>query len=339
MSTLHADLLAIRDARKLTTSDIQSKTRMPDAVLREIENGSIFDKPPSQKTYVRSFVRSYAKAIQITDDDAVRALDEFFGGGYSGFLADAYLDADSKAAKSAAEAEVPMLKRIVTSTVQGDEFTRPDPSRPHNQMTPPPPDLADVNWSGMGRSMAGIKPVVWYALIAIVSLATLLAAAWMTDGFGLLGEDAPVEPVTVAAARPATPTPAPADTTATPTVAEPLPETLELLVYAVFDRLEPIRVQTDFSPEVNPYWVEYGTAMRFQFQNQISIRGAFPRFILIFNGHVIPDKEAFLVGGNTLTIRREYLENEPLFRSAPPDSLPNGLPMPSEIVDRPVFRP
>lgn len=337
MSTLHTDLIAIRDARSLTTADVQSKTRMPESVLREIETGSIFDQPPSQKTYVRSFVRSYAKAIRIADDDAVRALDEFFGAGYSGFLAERYLDAESKTVKPVQNEEMPMPKRAETSTVQGDEFTRPDPSRPHNQMTPPPPDLADVNWSGIGQTMAKVRPAVWIALVSVLALIGLGGGAWMTDGFGLMGGEPAAEPLPEAAAPVPAPAPAPAYTTAT--AVDPLPETLELLVYAVFDRLEPIRVQTDFSPEVNPYWVEYGTAMRFQFQNQISIRGAFPRFILIFNGHVIPDKETFLVGGNTLTIRREYLENEPLFRSVPPDSLPNGLPMPSEIVDRPVFRP
>lgn len=336
MPTLHADLIAIRDARGLTTTDVQARTRMPDSVLREIESGSIFTKPDSQKTYVRSFVRSYAKAIQISDTDAVRALDEFFAGAYDGFLRETYLG-ESRPEIAEGEPEVQMLKRIVTSTLGAEEFTRPDPSRPHNQMTPPPPDLSQVNWSGIGAGISRIRPGLLVLSVAVLATLGVMAAAWWTNGFGLLTESEEV-PERVSAIQPVD-EPAPVPDSTMVAHPDPLPETLELLVYAVYDRLEPIRVQTDFSPEVNPYWVEYATAMRFQFQNQISIRGAFPRFILLFNGHVIPDKEAFLVGGNTLTIRRDYLENEPLFRTAPPDSLPGGLPYPKSIVDRPVFRP
>jgi hypothetical protein len=337
MSTLHADLTAIRNARKLTLADVQSRTRLPEPLLRGIENGSIFEMAETQKTYLRSYVRSYAKAVRISDEDAVRALDEFFGGGYSGSLAQTYLgEAASADIAPDAEPDLPMLKRIVTSTVESEEFTRPDPTRPHNQATLPPPGLSDVNWSGMGRGMPVIKPPTGWMLIAIVLVAVVGVGLWLTDGFGLWGAEevaASVSDTPVASAE------APPPVQAAPAPVEPMAETLELLVYAVFDRLEPIRVQTDYSEEINPYWVEYGTAMRFQFQNQISIRGAFPRFILMFNGHMIPDKESFLAGGNTLMIRREYLENTPLYRTAAPDSLPNGLPMPSRIVDRPVFRP
>jgi hypothetical protein len=121
-------------------------------------------------------------------------------------------------------------------------------------------------------------------------------------------------------------------------VQAPLPETLSILIYAAYDRLEPVRVQTDFSTDIYPYWIDRGTAMRFEFKDQISIRGAFPRFVILFNGHMIPDKESFLVGGNTITLRRSYFESQTAFRTAAPDSIP-GLPVPKRIVERPIFRP
>lgn len=337
MSTIHDDLSAIRNVRKLSLADVQSRTRLPESVIRSIENGSIFELADTQKTYLRSYVRSYAKAVRIADEDVVRALDDCFGSGYTGSLARTYLEeAVSRDKAPEADSEVPMLKRIVTSTVESEEFTRPDPTRPYNQMTLPPPGLSDVNWSGMGRGIAVIKPSTgWFLVLAIVVIG-LGSSFWLTDGFGLWRPDVAKPSGTGASGAAVAAPETPVDDTVP---VEPLPETLDILVYAVFDRLEPIRVQTDFSEEVNPYWIEYGKAMRFQFQNQISIRGAFPRFILLFNGHMIPDKESFLVGGSMLTIRREYLENEPLFRTAAPDSLPGGLPSPKEIVDRPVFRP
>jgi hypothetical protein len=130
----------------------------------------------------------------------------------------------------------------------------------------------------------------------------------------------------------------PGDSTAVNMVQAPLPETLSILIYAAYDRLEPVRVQTDFSTDVYPYWIERGTAMRFDFKDQISIRGAFPRFVILFNGHLIPDKESFLVGGNTITLRRSYFESQTAFRTAATDSIP-GLPVPKRIVERPIFRP
>lgn len=338
MAHLSDDLVAIRDAKGITSQEIASKTRFPDGILREIETGILFNQTDTQRTYVRSFIRSYAKAIRIDEKDIVRALDEHFGDGYTGFLKSKYIEGIVEEGE-----QVEMLKRIITtSTLGAEEFTRPDPTRAHNQMTPPPPDLTNVNWSNMGADVTILNPrVIAMAVIAFV-LGTIVVSGIYTNGFGLFDEsDDPIAQNDLVS-TPITPAPlvTSADSTAiADTTAYVLPDTLNMLIYAAFDRLEPVRVQTDFGTDVYPYWIEQGTAMRFEFSDQIRIRGAFPRFVLMFNGHVIPNKENYMVGGNMITIRRADLESQPLFRSPAPDSLGGNLPYPETIVDRPVFRP
>jgi hypothetical protein len=347
MAHLSEDLVAIRDSKGLTSADIIQKTRIPANVIREIENGTLFNQPENQRTYVRSFVRNYAKAIRIDDVHIVAALDDFYSeSGYHGSLREAYLGGAE--AGDAAPTEESQKRVIVTSTLGAtEEFTRPDPSRKHNQTTPIPPDLTEINWSGIRPSgfTIPVRMIVVGAGSMLV-IALLVTAVW-TKGFGLFagGDDPIVEqviPETPPPVMPVVPDSSqvgvPGDSTAVNMVQSPLPETLSILIYAAYDRLEPVRVQTDFSTDVYPYWIERGTAMRFEFKDQISIRGAFPRFVILFNGHVVPDKESFLVGGNTITLRRSYFDAQPVFRTAAPDSLP-GLPAPIRIVQRPIFRP
>lgn len=346
MAHLSEDLVAIRDSKGLTSADIIQKTRIPANVIREIEYGTLFNQPENQRTYVRSFVRNYAKALRIDDVHIVSALDDFYSdSGYTGSLRSLYLG-DEGGDKPAAPVE--MLKRVIVTSTLGttEEFTRPDPSRKHNQTTPTPPDLTEINWSGIRPSGFTI-PVRMIVVGAgsIVLIALIVSAVW-TKGFGLFaGSDEPmveqVIPETAAPVMTVVPDStqiASGDSTAVNMVQSPLPETLSILIYAAYDRLEPVRVQTDFSTDIYPYWVDRGTAMRFEFKDQISIRGPFPRFVILFNGHLVPDKESFLVGGNTITLRRSYFEAQPMFRAVAPDSLP-GLPAPNRIVERPTFRP
>ncbi len=344
MSHLSEDLVAIRDSKGLTSQDLVTLTRIPAGVIREIEQGILFNQPESQRTYVRSFVRNYAKALKVSDKDIVRALDEYFSSdGYSGFLRVTYLGGESDEVDSP---QVDMFKRVIVTSTLGEteEFSRPDPSRKHNQMTPAPPDLTDVNWSGIRASSLNI-PVRFIVIGAgAVLIGFFLVSAIMTQGFGLFADDGESSltteiPITPAPVLALTDSPlALDDSLMVSSISVPLPETLDIVIYAAYEKLEPVRVQTDFSTDIYPYWIDQGTGMRFEFKDQISIRGAFPRFVILFKGHIIPEKESFLVGGNTITIRRSYLESQPMFRAAAPDSLP-GLPMPKRIVERPIFKP
>jgi hypothetical protein len=185
MAHLYEDLVAIRDSKGITSTDIIQKTRIPADVIREIENGTLFNQPENQRTYVRSFVRNYAKAIRIDDVHIVRALDDFYSdAGYEGSLRDVYLGGEG--GNKAAESTEVSKRVIVTSTLGAtEEFTRPDPSRKHNQTTPVPPDLTEINWSGV-RPTGFVIPVhlIKTGALAVLVIAFLITAVW-TKGFGL----------------------------------------------------------------------------------------------------------------------------------------------------------
>lgn len=100
MSQLHQDLQAIREHLNLTREDIYDRTRISIENIESIESGELFQSDRN-KTYVRSFARSYAKALGISDNDMIHALDLTDLGSYQAYLAGIYLPEVAK--KKAAE--------------------------------------------------------------------------------------------------------------------------------------------------------------------------------------------------------------------------------------------
>jgi len=94
MALLNEDLVSVREAAGLKPNDIFEKTRIPLNIIDEIERGTIFTNRNHQLTYIRSYVRSYAKAIGIHEDDIVEALDQHQADRYEGLLAQKYLHSE-----------------------------------------------------------------------------------------------------------------------------------------------------------------------------------------------------------------------------------------------------
>ncbi|PNW27845.1 UNVERIFIED_CONTAM: hypothetical protein BEN50_21225 [Euhalothece sp. KZN 001] len=82
--SLGKDRESIRKRKNITIEDVQNAIKIPLDILTSIEDDSIFSDTNRNKTYLRSFVRSYAKLLKIDDEDIVRALDEVEAGTYSG---------------------------------------------------------------------------------------------------------------------------------------------------------------------------------------------------------------------------------------------------------------
>ncbi|MEX0680277.1 MAG: helix-turn-helix domain-containing protein [Balneolales bacterium] len=94
MSKISQDLLLIRRNMRLSKQNIFEKCRIPIATIEAIEDGSIYTGKMRNKTYLRSYFRTYAKAVGINDDDMINALDQVEEGTYAGHLAEIYLSRD-----------------------------------------------------------------------------------------------------------------------------------------------------------------------------------------------------------------------------------------------------
>jgi hypothetical protein len=122
-------------------------------------------------------------------------------------------------------------------------------------------------------------------------------------------------------------------------------DTLYIHAYAVHGNLEPIRVVSDiFAGDdiqvtpARPYWVEQRHAMRFDFVDEIILRGSLSRMVLLFNGHIIEDFSKFYTDGSEVRISRDLLMENDKFDIAAGDPF-SDLEPPRFIVDRPRFSP
>lgn len=119
----------------------------------------------------------------------------------------------------------------------------------------------------------------------------------------------------------------------------PLNASYSVLVYAASGRLEPIRVWSDQKPEVDPYWIEQGHAMRFEMNQELRLSGQFSNLRLIVNGRDIgpisPNSAQNGIPTFTLTPSTTQMANVP--REPQPINLQEDILMPTQIVDRPTF--
>jgi hypothetical protein len=114
-----------------------------------------------------------------------------------------------------------------------------------------------------------------------------------------------------------------------------LRDTLTVVVYAAFDKLEPVRVTSDLNWRTNPFWMEQGQAFKFDFKDTLLVRGQYSRMLLMFNGHVIenPTNSYFNTDFNSVMLTRSDLQTSSFMEPAPTE-LPNDVTLPDSIVYR-----
>lgn len=119
----------------------------------------------------------------------------------------------------------------------------------------------------------------------------------------------------------------------------PLNATYSVLVYAANGRLEPIRVWSDQKPEIDPYWIEQGHAMRFEMDQEMRLSGQFSNLRLIVNGRdlgpISPNSAQNGIPTFTLNVSTPQMASVP--RDPQPINLQQDIQMPTEFVDRPTF--
>ncbi|WP_445665704.1 helix-turn-helix domain-containing protein [Fodinibius sp. AD559] len=383
MASLGKDLAHIRKEQELSLEDIYEATKIPIRILKSIEDNSIFTNFEENATYIRSYVRSYAKALSIDEKQIIYALNKVEKNDYSGSLQSLFdeqpkrsFEYDEKGDTADAESEDSKERQDEdmihdhSPEFQSDQADSSDDSHETPKSSPLPkadhPDVKSVDWADMGRKFQPLKSVrsrTWAGIF--ITLLILIAAGFFFYFYE-------TDPVSNEVTNNSTTPPqqeesseervstdslqldiVPSSETNNTTDQQPtntrddipneamstLPDTLSVVLYAAYGRLEPVRVYTDIMDDINPYWIEQGEAIRFNFVNELNIRGQFSRMVLLFNGHPVENirEEFYNSDSRLLEINRSYFENDPQWLQPAPDSLKIDAPPPSTIRNRPTF--
>lgn len=379
MPSLGEDLSDLRKKENLTLKNIFDSTRIPIYILKSIEDASIFKDPNQNKTYVRSFIRTYAKTLNISEKDIIKALDETYNGKYNGLIAKKYglssskkdkdkegssskstkdyspkfsLDTPEESSEDSKKSDEEDSERnelynpntIKTNTGTKPEYSEPDQLKSHNKKVPEPPKLHNVNWAEMGKKTSTTRSRTPVAIIAAIVVIVILGASYFvytkfesTNGSSKqLKSVLPVD--TLSSSKVTSVTSDSANSSKAAATVATLPDTLHIVVYAAYKKLEPVRIRSDLGNRLNPYWIEKGQAMRFRFLNDIYIRGQYKRMMILFRGHPIPNILKYRQNDGTLHFQRALFEkHKDWWKPLNQGPLPNGVPWPSVIHDTPIF--
>ncbi|MDX1638901.1 MAG: helix-turn-helix domain-containing protein [Balneolaceae bacterium] len=376
MASLGNDLATIREQQGKTLEEIHDATKIPVHILQAIEDGTIFTDFEENKTYIRSYIRSYGKALDITESAVIEALDHYELGTYDGQLLD-FVDLDRERPtftydEDAAAEDVSAEKEEVSPARNEDdedssvkEFTPSLSRRKQAEARHRPgsdtrePSVSSVDWADLGRKFTPLenRSRIWIAVAVTLLVLAGVVGYWYYTNSDLMGqENGPSAPeqtqnITQPGIVPDSLQLGVSNSEDTsqvdvgPSQAEvpaQLSDTLYIDIYAAYNRLEPVRVYTDVMGEFNPYWIEQGDALRFEFIDFVRIMGDYDRMELLMNGHPVENFEnRFLT---TIDADSQYVElPRSLFTESdrwfqpPPDSTELNFPPPANISDRPRF--
>lgn len=310
MSTLAEDLKNCRKRLNISLEEISKNTRVPVSLFASIEDGSFFSNPGFTRTYIRSFARMYGKAIKLDETDIVKALDEHEAEMYSGFLYKKYVLGEVE--KPIVPPPIPVQREQQPAAAPAPEPKRhvievPTP-KPEPQRTPIENDRS-VDWADMNARINRPHDNSQATTYMLITLAVILAAAafiyFVYNPFA--GNQAASDlPPTTTEPTPQVVTPQENVTPVQPDPPAPiltLPDTLKVIVYALNDKLDPVRITSDLKDRVNPYWIERGAAREFDFRDTLIVRADPTRFALIYNGHLIATFGDFRFDDDSLNFR------------------------------------
>jgi len=359
MASLGKDISKIRQEHQLSLDEVYEETRIPVHILKSIEMDTVFDDIDENRTYIRSYIRSYAKFLGIEDEYIIWCLNLAEDGEYNGQLLnpDEHTP-DLDTSEEMADPEHPKHPPGSSAASSGKK-----PKWSYDQTSTPQPSVKSFNWANIGQSFSTFSGSLFVKIGLGIAV---LIAGFLVVNYFILPIDSNIQPenndtnqsqnllpvdsvetqyITRDTSTAGSDTTAETgsrtgtgstDTTATTTVTPP--DTLDLIIYAAYDKLEPVRVASDIGNSIDPYWLEKGNAMRFAFTDSIKIRGQYSRMILLLNGHPIPDitDEYYDRQKRFIILRREFF-TEPKWYAPPPDSIPIDAPQPDTIKTRPIF--
>ena len=333
MSSLGNDLAQIREKRGLSIDDVKKSTRIPTHIIASIEDDSILEQLENNTTYTRSYIRSYAKAIGIKEERIVAALDKVEQGTYDGGIIQNEPDitANSKA-KSKKKDEDNEDSKPSEPKKEPPQTSRPSRSTSSSPVKPAPgPSPENLDWVSVGlraKTSSSSSPIRTGLLILLVAIALLAGGFIIYSLYYAETEDQTNQPSSEDIEQPTTPSDSlrqalisqrganqPAATTGQYTGGQGLPDTLSLTIVAANGKLEPLRVYTDIMDQRNPYWVQQGDSIRFNFVNDLHVRAVnqYDRLQLLFNGHEIQNfyEQYFNEESGQVEISRAVIEDHP----------------------------
>jgi len=358
MPSLGKDLSLIRTHLGYSIEDIQKATKIPIYTLQSIEDGTIFTEQREINTYIRSFVRTYGRAIKVDEDLLSRALDQEELGNYNHLLLHDYpsirkkkgieiepefepedkTDTENKTAKAGNNEN----KEKPGSEFEFKESKKPKPAESPRASTP---DLRKINWAGIGYDSRKkrVQPPVWIISAGLIII-LLVAAAILITQFGLFSsdelprEDSPTQESATGSTQSLSLDLADRTPEDLAPVAE-LDETLQLTLYAAYDRLNPVRVWSDLKPRIDPYWIDEGTAFNYEFQDTIYIRGSYSDMLLFLNGNRIDNfhSQYFDENQNAVELTRSVFDDDPRWATPVPLELPDDAAEPDTVMPRPSY--
>jgi len=228
-----------------------------------------------------------------------------------------------------------------------------DPRLIRDYSTPPPSSVSNINWAAIGKRFKPFQNTsrIWIIAFLLIIVIGIVSYFFFYENGSTQHEISGADSLAGVNQTVTNPDslqlqlePMDQPNSGIPSEQEsealaPLPDTLKVTVYAAYDKLEPVRIQSDVIQKMTPYWIEKGKGLRYEFMKYIKVRGQFSRMVLMYNGHPIPDfmNKFFVPDSDYVRINRSFFEENPRYREAVPDSLPEDIPPPNEIKDRPKF--
>lgn len=368
MPSLGRDLQSIRKHLGYSVEDIQNATKLPLDTIRSIEDGSIFSDSKEINTYIRSFVRTYGRALKLDNDLLSRALDQEELGNYTDLLLQNFpeLREDKPEEKSepASDDETSPSKDKKKKGSPSFKFGGEDDKKPAASSSKPsgaskstsgstsrkssPPDVRAIDWAGLGKSYKKQRsqPPVWLISAGVIIILIVAAAVLISQfGFFTSDEQTPAEPPVTDMQEPSVNqdlTLDLSDDVTDETDGEnevALSDTLYLTLYAATGPLAPVRVWSDLKPRIDPYWLEQGMAYNFEFADTIQVAGTYSNMLMFLNGHRIENfrGQYYNPEESAVELTRNIFDSDPRWATPVPFELPDTVSEPDTLITRPSF--
>jgi len=359
MPSIGKDLAALRNKKGLSLDELKQSTRLPVHILQSIEDDSIFERMGSNTTYVRSYVRSYAKAVGIKEAKIVHALNRVETNSYDGSLG---VSTASSSESTIVDDppnpdDAPQKSEADASAIKGDmrhdhspeyhpqKSSEPEfSSQPKSRKSASKSAVSSLNWADVGRKtkpgQSKSRNIQW--LLIFLLIVAILAGIYFIYNY-YQSEGLPPDPVqnNSEAVQPSAPSdslrrelidqetePTAVDNTS-PIENGSLADTLSIEIYAANGKLEPVRIFTDILKQQNPYWIPQGDTMVFPFVNTVRIRAVnqYNRLQILFNDQPIQNyyERFYNTESGIVEIDRSLFEDDPRWRT-PADAAGNNLP-------------